>query len=633
MSPTPIRLTFAFLALATGLPALGQDNPATPAPAPAAPALFPQGYSTYEALSASLRKAAEANPGRVTLGSLGKSLQGRDIWLVTLGGAAKGEAARPSILVVGNLEADHVVGSQVALGMVETLAASSGKDAEWLDRVTVYVVPRLNPDGAERLLAPGKSPVSAEFVGNLRPLDRDRDGREAEDGPDDLDGDGAVARVRYKDPAKATLVADGKDPRVLRKPDPTKGERAVYAEEAEGKDDDGDGPRNEDPPGGVNLNRNWPHKWTEFNPESGFSPASEPEVQALIAFAVAHPEIAAVWTFGHNDNLKDEPKKPGSELDDADLPLVVALSKAYRKATTASDPAAGASSSGKGSPAPGATTDGALSEWAYHQFGALGLASRVWSTPEIPAPPAPAKAKEVEKPVAQEKEKAKDQEPAAKDAPRTKEAAVTKDAAKAETKAEAKAPTIPDDGEARWLYWNDQVMGGRAFVPWHPFEHPTLGKVELGGWRPGVRVNPPGDVATLAALAASHLAFLTDLAGRLPKLAMPVLEVTDKGAGLFEVRAVLENQGELPTALAQGVKTRKAAPILVRISLGDSGVKVVSGRALERIDSLAGAGGRREFRWLLLAPAAGGLGKTTLDVSCPRAGRLSRPLTVSRPSS
>jgi len=590
--PAPVWSVFALALalLAATSPALGQERGAAKAagaqaasapiePVAPGPALFPRGYPGHEALSASLRKAAEARPELVKVSSLAKSAGGRDVWLVTVGTPEK---AKPAVLVVANLEADHAVGSLVALGLVERLAAADAKDAAWLDRVTLYVVPRLNPDGAERALAV----PSVEFRTNLRPLDRDRDGRQGEDGPDDLNGDGVVTRMRVKDPKTATLVPDEKDPRQLRQADPRKGERAVYAEESEGRDDDGDGLRDEDPPGGVNLNRNWPYRWPEFTPEAGFSPASEPEVYALITFAFAHPEVAAVWSFGLNDNLRDEPKKPGSTLDDADLPYFADLARVFARVATPKDPPKGASAAGKGSPAPGATTDGALSEWAYHQFGAVGLASRLWTTPEIPAP-----------------------EP-------------EKDPAKGPKAKEPEKSPIPDGGEARWLYWNDRVVGGRAFVPFAPFDHPTLGKVEIGGWRPGVRLNPPA--AQAGAIAEAHLAFLKELAAKLPRLAVPAAKAEAKGAGLFEVTAVVANDGFLPTALAQGVRTGKAPPVLVRFDAGKA--KLLAGRPLERIDALAGSGARREFRWLVRAPE--GVTSVRLDVSCPKAGRVEKVIDL-----
>ena len=243
----------------------------------------------------------------------------------------KDEAATGAVLVVANLEADHVVGSQVALRIIERLAEADGKDpavTALLDRRTIHVVPRLNPDGAERLLT-GKP--RTELRTNLTAIDRDRDRKTGEDGPDDLDGDGLATLMRVKD-EKATLIADAKDPRIARKADPVKGERPEFSEYAEGIDNDGDGQLNEDAAGGINLNRNWPHRWTEFDPETGYSSASEPEVYALIAWAFAHPEIAAVWTFSLNDNLAVEPRKPGSTLDDADLPYFAELCKLHARA-------------------------------------------------------------------------------------------------------------------------------------------------------------------------------------------------------------------------------------------------------------------------------------------------------------
>lgn len=572
-----------------------------------APAPFPEGYLDANGLGASLKRLAEAYPRSVRVAPLGKSLRGRDLWLVTLGHAdpASGER-RPTILLVANLEADHVVGSQVALGIVERLAAADGRDAEvakLLDRCTILVVPRLNPDGVERLL---KGPRS-DFRTNLRAMDRDRDGRANEDGPDDLDGDGLITRMRVRDD-QANLMSDDKDPRLARRPSANKGEKAAFREFSEGIDDDDDGRVNEDPDGGVDLNRNWPHRWTEFDPEAGAEPAGEPEVRALIKYAFDHPEIAAAWSFGLNDNLKAAATTP----DDADKPIFAELTRLYGKALAAkpekppeAEPPAAKPDAARpvatqtvtrvrlqarpggprGGPRPPAnegnqgappaiegTTDGAFAEWAYHQFGVVGLASRLWSTPEIPEP-------------------AKGQ------------------------------PAPPAEGDARWLYWNDHVMNGRAFVPFAPFDHPTLGKVEIGGWKPGVRLNPPAD--RIDALAEVHAAFLKDLASRLPEIALSDPKVEAKGGGVFQVTATVRNDGYLPTALVMGVRTRKAAPVLVRLKLGEA--KLLAGRAQNRIDALAGSGGRQEFRWLVLAPNGGTI---TLEATSPKAGRASKAVEL-----
>jgi len=566
----PVLTAIAVLLVGTSW-LLAQDPKPSPEAA-SAPEPFPASYLDHDGLTAAITRVAEAHPETVRVRSLAKTGQGRDVWLVTVGRPEKNdEGAKPAVLLVANLEADHVVGSHVALGVVERLADADGKDPAvtgLLDRRTVYVIPRLNPDGAERFLA-GKP--RTDLRTNLAAVDRDRDRKTGEDGPDDLDGDGLATRMRVKD-EKATLIADAKDARILRKADASKGERAEFSDYAEGKDDDGDGQINEDPMGGVNLNRNWPHRWTEFDPETGPSPASEPEVHALIAWAFDRPEIAAVWTFGLNDNLEVEPKKPASTLDDADLPYFVEFCKLHAKFKKlgAKEPEKkDAEPAKKGEAAP----DGAMSEWAYYQFGVVGLASRLWPRPDLPEP------------------------------------------AKGE-------PAPPADGEARWLRWNDKVMGGRAFIPFHEVDHPTLGKVSVGGWKPGVRLNPPAGL--IDAIDDVEFAFLKELVNKLPALAVSDVKVVSKGGRLFEIKAVVTNEGYLPTALAQGGRTRKAPPVLVRLKAGEA--KLLAGKPLERIASLPGSGGLKEFRWLLLAPE--GVKSATLDVSCPKGGRIVKDIDL-----
>jgi hypothetical protein len=155
-----------------------------------------------------------------------------------------------------------------------------------------------------------------------------------------------------------------------------------------------------------------------------------------------------------------------------------------------------------------------------------------------------------------------------------------------------------------------------------PFDHPTLGKVEIGGWRPGVRLNPPID--QVAAISEAHAAFLQTLAGKLARLAINEVKVVPSGGGLYSVSAVVENTGFLPTALTQGVRTQKAPPVLVRLNLGNA--KLLTGRPFHQIDTLAGSGGRQTFRWLVQAPDS--VKSITLEASCPRAGRAVRTVEL-----
>ena len=40
----------------------------------------------------------------------------------------------------------------------------------------------------------------------------------------------------------------------------------------------------------------------------------------------------------------------------------------------------------------------------------------------------------------------------------------------------------PLEDDLKLLKWSDEVLDGKGYVDWYPFEHPQLGPVELGGW-------------------------------------------------------------------------------------------------------------------------------------------------------
>jgi len=94
--------------------------------------------------------------------------------------AAGGRAAGPARAAA--FEGDHLIGSELALYTIDYLLGAYATDAavkQRLDRSVVYVIPRVNADGAEQMFAP----VKAIRRTNATPFDADNDGRLDEDGP------------------------------------------------------------------------------------------------------------------------------------------------------------------------------------------------------------------------------------------------------------------------------------------------------------------------------------------------------------------------------------------------------------------------------------------------------------------
>jgi hypothetical protein len=113
-------------------------------------------YPRYEELTLTLRALADEHPGLCKVESIGKSYEGREIWLMELTNTGTGPAAeKPAFWVDGNTHAGEVTGSMAALYLLETLLEGYGSDeriTDLLDRQAFYLLPRLSPDGAERYL-------------------------------------------------------------------------------------------------------------------------------------------------------------------------------------------------------------------------------------------------------------------------------------------------------------------------------------------------------------------------------------------------------------------------------------------------------------------------------------------------
>jgi hypothetical protein len=516
-----------------------------------------------------LTAAAETRKAAITVVEVMKSAAGAPVNAMLVGIAGQVPvAARPRLLVVAGLEPDHaggiLVAARLASDIVE-LAAGDEKLRAVLERCSVEIIPCLAVDGVAAAQASGLvQPARTD----TRPVDDDRDGVADEDGAEDLNGDGVVTEMRVKDPLGEWRVSED-DPRLMVRADRAKGEVGSWRLEPEGVDDDGDGRINEDPKGGVDFDRNFPHGWKEFDRRTGTSPCSEVETRALVDHVLATRNVAAVLVLGHRDSLVETPPamkaaNPAPDgLETEDRPLFEAVSEKFRKRT-------GFERKSEDKP------DGAFHQWAYFQQGLPAFAAKVF---EPPKPPQPASL------------------PSGKKA---------------------------ESDDAKRLVDSDTRLGGKGFVDWKPFQHPVLGAVEIGGFVPLADVNPTAE--RVPEISRAFAQFVFDLLEMLPRATLQDVSARPLGGGLHEITAVVRNEGRFPTVLRIGTRTRAVLPSRIVVDLPVEAFELGERRTL--LEPLGAAGQGRKLRWIVRAGAG-----TTAPVRLwtEKAGEAAADVTFTEP--
>jgi hypothetical protein len=607
-------------------------------------------YHTYQELTAALNAAVAAHKDIAKVVSIGRTKEGRDVWAVEIANPAGTPLEqRPALLVAANFEGDHLIGSELALYTIDYLLTSYATDPavrQRIDTQAFYILPRVNPDGAELMFAAVKTGQKTNTVA----FDADNDGRIDEDGPQDLNKDGFITVMRVKDP-KGPYMIDPADPRLMKKADPAKGEQGGYAIYREGTDTDNDGFIAEDGPGGADINRNFMHQYPYYQPDAGRYMVSEAETRAVLDYVIKHRNIAAILTYGESDNLIVAPSRRGDLGPASPIALLEFADQGIAGARRAGvipdagggfggrggggmmmaseyDIAAGGrggapAQAGRGGPARGPVTTvnpadvdyfttisekyreltgirnvppvrtpaGAFFEYGYYQYGVPSFSTPGWGlTPRVATTTSP---------------NALDltgETGSGPFVPQGRGAGGGRQGAPAAPAGRGGIPPMGDAGaggpayiDQRLLRWMDaEKIDG--FVNWQPLKHPTLGEVEIGGFKPYETTNPPA--ARIADLGASHARFAVYLSSLFPHVRIAKTDVTSHGGGIFRIKAEVVNTGYLPTCLAHGATARAVKPTMVQLGV-DPGDIIAGNDKTNFFQVLPGSGGLQSYEWIV----------------------------------
>ena len=124
-------------------------------------------YPTPEEIEKELKAITGQYPELSKMFSIGKSVKNRDLWVVKLSSNVKNDDDRPEFKYIANMHGDEIVGREIMVKFIKDLLINYGKDPQvtnLLDRVQIYILPSMNPDGA-----------ALSMRGNAKYVDLNRD--------------------------------------------------------------------------------------------------------------------------------------------------------------------------------------------------------------------------------------------------------------------------------------------------------------------------------------------------------------------------------------------------------------------------------------------------------------------------
>ncbi len=539
-------------------------------------------YLKYDDLVRTLHELVEARSDLARIYSIGKTYEGREMWMVEITNHQKGcPDKKPAMYIDGNLHAGEVTGSAVCVYTIWYLLENYGKDpfvTGLVDDRTFYILPRVSADGAEVFLT---TPLT------LRSSTREYPPRDNDDGlnPEDIDGDGLILQMRVKDPDGQWKVSD-KDPRLMVRREPWDKEGPFYKVYSEGTIKNWDGGEIKMAPSkwGLDSNRNFPANWADESVQrgSGPYPLSEPETRNVVDFIIGHPNIAGAMSYHTTMGsiLRPLCTKSDSQMPAGDLAIFRTIGQKGTELT--------------GYPAVSTFDDyaqkrplrGIFMDWAYEHQGIITFSTELWDA-----------------------------------------------SVRAGNKLFDRSGRSREDSQLALLTWNDRELAGQGFAPWRKFDHPQLGEVEIGGWKSKfVLTNPPHQF--LEGECHKNCLFTLYHAACLPQISLETFAAEKLADGIYKVKVAVANKGYMPTNGAQqAVAAGKAKPVVLDLSAEGEKIAFITGKARQEIGHLTGVGAtgmgwyggssgssRKEVDWVIKAQAGQ---KLSVTVTSQKAGCVS----------
>ena len=559
-------------------------------------------YPLYEELVEIMQTLHKEHPQLTKLYSIGKTLEGRDLWTMEVTNQETGQGEeKPGIWIDGNTHSSEPTGTNVCLKTIWYLVSKYGVDetvTEIMDNRVVYVLPRVNPDGAEIFLT---KPYHYTSGGVPNPEFKDGEGHYEED----VNGNGKSAFMRWIDPNGDYKVSK-KDPRLMIKREPEDSleedgpfykvlREGLFLKWKPGKE--------------ITMaprmflggsNRNFPAYWAPGGLPLGGSgpfPLWEREPRAISDFWASHPNLSGVHTYHTSGGLilREANAHPDSWFQEVGCEEDLAVYKVlggigeelteypcisiYDEFTFEDDRP---------------FRRGCATSFFYEHLGAYVFSTELWDWPWM----------------------------------------IGLDHFRERGGVHFDWGKLSEDEQLNELKWIDENHPD-GFLDWTPYEHPQLGPVEIGGVeRKFTRRNPPPG-KWLEYEVDKCLMFAIRHAALLPLLRITEHKVEKVADRVYKVSAQVANTGFMSTNVTKmAVKIKVAKSVLAEVKLPD-GAELVIGHEKVDLGHLEGRSAklllprvigadvvdktRSSVEWVIKTETDEPL-EVTIETRCPRAG-------------
>ncbi len=623
-------------------------------------------YHGYTGTVDYLKKVAAAHPDITELIQIGTSGLGRPMYVLVISNmkngttidkhvkieniraenvnnvpAMKSHMGKPGHYMSGATHGNEYTATEVCLYVIDKLVSGYGDDKEitaLVDRVAFYICPVDNPDGVFNSVEMGIPQRSNSMYRTTN-----------------LEGkpvpNGLIPQFRYKHP-EGEYVIDDVDPRLmvrLRANEETTKPR--YRVITEYRDDSGVVRKGQANTDGIDVNRNYPEGWwtEEGTPGGqGLFPTSAPEAHAIAEFFMTYRNILNANFYHTSGGFTYRPMgtAPNTAMHETDIAYYDFLigrkyveilgeqvpeewlnpERLAEYKTRQKEKGANQYVQARGYDFPyywkssyNESADrrygyGMVIDWLHAQQGIYALTTELWNPQkDIPGLVIP------------------------------------------------EGPDRQMNLQRALLKYQDEKYNGTLFVNWKSYKHPEHGEGEIGGWRSIYSSNNAFPGEPLLFVCEKHWKFEFFRAGLLPDISIAeasatVLQTSEgkettvttdnqtvtitrgKNSGkyrLIEVKAVIVNNGALPTQMARGTSFTNLRDDVVWLVTDRKNVDFVEGSAWRRIGVLGGTtvipgvirGGnnRTEVRWLI---GARGDVPLKLVVTSQKGGTVVKELTV-----